>query len=985
MAMSNSRVIAKSMLGLSKIKATQFDTTEANIGIINGVTNINGKAGQDLVIEISTVDDVVINNDVQINDDLTVDGDAEAVNLHVLNSATVDNDLHVLSDATVDGDLQAGEILIRDETYPNDQYIRMYYNRAGLNGFLFELMAPHQIMYFMVRDQYNNKKALQFSYSQMYTNINFVMESSLIINGGSNKLQFMDNDLANIWLVPVSNPWDGLRITTNYAGYAINHYNMNLSSSQINTFRTQYNLITSLVAHQFDGNIVVNGVSLTPTMVSYLNNCTSNIQSQLNGKLSTSGGTISGILTTNGLVVNFSSTLKGDVILNDGTTLSQAELGYLDGITSSVQTQLNSLSANKLNISGGTISGILTTNGLVVNFDATLKSNVILNDGTTLSQSELSYLNNVTSNIQTQLNSKASLTGGDISVNNLTFTNATGGYLLLDNLLMTVGTSANFNCDVQLNANVVLFGGTILSQSELSYLNNVTSNIQTQLDSKYSTSTTAITLNNLTVNTASTLSGTLTVGATSTFNASALFNSAIDCKGSLSLSSTSSPSNKIIQNIISGDISGQSNTLKYTQIKTNHGFAGGTLQPVLQLIDDNNSNAINLYPNLQANAYNNINTTANTKSIIAQGTSDNSIFTITNHSTQRVGMKLTTLSSSTAKTELFAGNTSLTLDLTTGASLTSKLSIDNATASNNRITQNIISGDVGSNNNVFKYSVFQIDSNTGVLGSTQYALRVIDSVNSNSISFFPNNVLNGFNSISGSAGTRMICGTNNADTNMKLAVTNNATIKNGLLITNNTVSHGETLICSAGNEIKTHNTNGITLTNTAGNIAITTSAGNISLTNGSSSITMSSANTSMANVGTIDFVSGRLGTIYQASITTTAWVSGIDQNVSTALSLPAGTYSIHWICTFKIINGSVYITAYASGWTTSTSGFTDILHRGSVCNTINQNEYISSSASTVATFASTTNIYLRANIVFTTANRMEVNAGASSLRAIRIA
>lgn len=952
MAMSNSRVIAKSMLGLSKIKATQFDTTEANIGIINGVTNINGKSGQNLIIEIPSVDDVVINNEVLINDDLTVDADAEVINLHVLNNATVD------------GDLDAGEIFVRDATYPTTQYMDMYYERL-MNGFVFDLKTPGGIMYFLVRDNYNNVKALQFSYTQMYTSLKFMIQGNpLVIDSGY--ISFQENGMATIQFVPDTSAPNGLRFLTNFPNYPINHYNMDLASNYINTFRTQYDKITSLVAHQFDGNIIVNGVSLTPTVVSYLSGCTSNIQTQINERLRTSGGTISGVLTCGALVVNNSSTLKGDVILNDGSILSQAELKTLDGVSSSIQTQLNS----KLSLSGGTISGILTTNGFVCNFDSTLKGNVILNDATQISQSELSYLNNVTSNIQTQLNSKASLTGGDISVNNLTFTNATGGYLLLDNLSMTVGTTANFNCDVQLNANMVLFDSTVISQAELKTLDGVSSSIQTQLDSKYSASTTAITLNNLTVNTASTLSGTLTVNATSTFN------NTIDAKGSLTMSSTSAPSNKITQNIISGDISGQPNVFKYSQVRTNHGFSGGTLQPVLGIIDDSNSNAINFYPNLQVSAYNSINSTANTKCIIAQGTADNSILTVTNHSTQRVGMRLTTLSALTAKTELFAGSTSLTLDLTTGVGLTSNFSINNATASNNKITQNIITGDVGSNNNVLKYTTFQIDSSSGVLGSTQYAFRAIDNTNFNGISFFPNNVLNGFNGISGAAGTRVICTTGNADSNMRLAVTNNATIKNGLLVTNDTISHGETLMCSAGNEVKTHNTNGITITATAGNI---------SLTRGSSSITLSSANTTLANVGTIDYVTGRLGQIYQATVNTTAWTSGVESGVSTALSLPAGTYSIHWICTFKVINGSVYITAYATGVTTSTTGFTDVLHRGSICNTINQNEFISSAASTVITFASTTNIYLRANIVFGTANRIEVNAGASSLRAIRIA
>ena len=76
----------------------------------------------------------------------------------------------------------------------------------------------------------------------MYTNLKFVTENDLVLNG--NKLQFYDNDLANIRLFPLAQQWDGLRLTVNYPGYAINHYNQDLSNNSINTFCTQYNQIT---------------------------------------------------------------------------------------------------------------------------------------------------------------------------------------------------------------------------------------------------------------------------------------------------------------------------------------------------------------------------------------------------------------------------------------------------------------------------------------------------------------------------------------------------------------------------------------------------------------------------------------------------------------------------------------------------------------------------------------------------------------------
>jgi hypothetical protein len=76
-------------------------------------------------------------------------------------------------------------------------------------------------------------------------------------------------------------------------------------------------------------------------------------------------------------------------------------------------------------------------------------------------QTEIGYLNNVTSNIQTQLNAKANLAGG------ATFTGT---------IVLPSSTSIGD-----------------ISDTELGYLNGVSSNIQTQLDSKLSPSTAAST------------------------------------------------------------------------------------------------------------------------------------------------------------------------------------------------------------------------------------------------------------------------------------------------------------------------------------------------------------------------------------------------------------------------------------------------------------------------------------------------------------
>jgi hypothetical protein len=262
-----------------------------------------------------------------------------------------------------------------------------------MGGFAFDLKTPWGYLYYLVRDSHGNVRSFQFNYGQMFTNLKFLIQNTLVIDTGS--ISFQENNLATIQLVPVATPHDGLRFLTNSPNYAINYFNMNLSSNHINTFRIQYDKITSLVSHQFDGTIVVNGVALTPTMLSYMNNCTSNVQNQLNGKLNTSGGTMTGLLEVGGFICD-NATFNGDIYLADGTNISQAEF---------------------------------------------------------------KCMNNINSNIQDQLNSKASLTGGDISVVSLGFTNGSGSYLLLDNLLMN--TFANFNCNIQANYDIVLFDKTI--------------------------------------------------------------------------------------------------------------------------------------------------------------------------------------------------------------------------------------------------------------------------------------------------------------------------------------------------------------------------------------------------------------------------------------------------------------------------------------------------------------------------------------------
>ena len=134
------------------------------------------------------------------------------------------------------------------------------------------------------------------------------------------------------------------------------------------------------------GTLAVSDV--TSTELGYLDGVTSAIQTQLNAKQATITGAATTIddadLTASRALVSDSN---GKVAVSDVTS---TEIGYLDGVTSNIQTQLNSkegaitLTANRAVVSDS--SGIVTASDIT--------------------STELGYLDGVTSAIQTQLNGK---------------------------------------------------------------------------------------------------------------------------------------------------------------------------------------------------------------------------------------------------------------------------------------------------------------------------------------------------------------------------------------------------------------------------------------------------------------------------------------------------------------------------------------------------------------------------------------------------
>jgi plastocyanin len=153
------------------------------------------------------------------------------------------------------------------------------------------------------------------------------------------------------------------------------------------------------------------GINDLPDSIGYLEGVTSSVQTQLNAKAPLASPALTGTPTSTTAAVNNNTTqiattayvmgqgyakladptFTGTVTLPSTTsigTITSTELGYVDGVTSSIQTQINTKSPS---------------------VSPTFTGNVVLPSTTsigTVDSTEIAYLDGVTSSIQTQINTK---------------------------------------------------------------------------------------------------------------------------------------------------------------------------------------------------------------------------------------------------------------------------------------------------------------------------------------------------------------------------------------------------------------------------------------------------------------------------------------------------------------------------------------------------------------------------------------------------
>jgi hypothetical protein len=237
-----------------------------------------------------------------------------------------------------------------------------------------------------------------------------------------------------------------------------------------------------------NGNISSNSQTITPVQLGYLSGASSNLQTQIGSKADdsavvklTGSQTIGGIKTFSSIPVLPSNSITDSNIIN--TCIHN---GYCDG-TSSIQNQLDSKASDSLSCHlAGTenITGPKTFSGGV-----TLSSNITAN-GATITPTELSYIDTVSSNIQTQLNGKqASLTFDTTPTTSSTNPVTSGGvYTSLQNYLTTSSASSTYAG--LSSANTLSGNNTLSGTNSIKLINeqvNYVSGVTTALSLDYTT------------------------------------------------------------------------------------------------------------------------------------------------------------------------------------------------------------------------------------------------------------------------------------------------------------------------------------------------------------------------------------------------------------------------------------------------------------------------------------------------------------------
>ena len=209
----------------------------------------------------------------------------------------------------------------------------------------------------------------------------------------------------------------------------------------------QINVLTSLTSSATELNIL-DGVVATTAELNYVNGVTSAIQTQLNNKQAV----VANVSDTEiGYLDGVTSAIQTQLNGKQATVanVSDVEIGYLDGVTSSIQTQMDAKAplasptfTGTVTLPSGTVTSTMILDGTIANADINAAAAIDwtkLGISSTVSSTEIGYVDGVTSAIQTQLDAKSPLASP-------TFTGTVNAAdLTLSGNLTVNGTTTNLN------------------------------------------------------------------------------------------------------------------------------------------------------------------------------------------------------------------------------------------------------------------------------------------------------------------------------------------------------------------------------------------------------------------------------------------------------------------------------------------------------------------------------------------------------------
>lgn len=258
--------------------------------------------------------------------------------------------------------------------------------------------------------QINNINGVTLSASNIFTGATNQFSNTLRLDGAlnlnANALVVPNTTLQKLQYISTISSDIQTQTTTNATNINEGKDNLTILNTK-NTDITYASSITTIANTLATSNITFSGnLNTIPSATfAFINSLTSNAQAQLTN-LATKLTAISYESA------NTTTTIAGDLIfLNNLNSISATTFGYLSGLTSAIQTQLNSLSTSITtlnNLTGGFTRS--STTGTYT-FSSNLNTSGNFN---TLTPYEIGNLTSTTGNIQTQLNSKMDYYTGTI-------------------------------------------------------------------------------------------------------------------------------------------------------------------------------------------------------------------------------------------------------------------------------------------------------------------------------------------------------------------------------------------------------------------------------------------------------------------------------------------------------------------------------------------------------------------------------------------